>query len=157
MSQLILDGYNVIHKIPHLAAHLNSSLENARKALANFMTTWRQTRGYNGAICIVFDGRDGIISSSENLCGIKCVYTKTKHAADDRIISMVRNSKNPASLTVVSSDNYVTNNCRAHGAKTQPAQFLLETPGSNTQQADEKLSPAAEKDINEFLKKEWGL
>lgn len=157
MQQLILDGYNIIHKIPQLAAHIKTGLEGARKALANFMLTWKQTHGYNGAIYIVFDGREGIISNNENICGIKCVYTKTKNEADDRIISMVRNSKNPASLTVVSSDNYVTNNCKAHGAKALPAQFLLETLKSRTQQADEKLSPAAEKDINEFLKKKWGL
>ncbi|MFH1868130.1 MAG: NYN domain-containing protein [Candidatus Omnitrophota bacterium] len=157
MQQLILDGYNVIHKIPQLAAHLSVSLESARKSLANFMLTWKRTHAYRGEICIVFDGRDGILNSGEALCGIKCIYTKTKQDADDRIISIVRNSKNSAAIRVISNDNYVTNNCKAHGAAVKAVQFMLEPPKSKTEQTNKEIDPAAAKDINDFLKKEWGL
>jgi predicted RNA-binding protein with PIN domain len=79
MSQLILDGYNIIHKIPHLRVHLNQGLEDARKALVNFMITWARTHNYKGSISIIFDGRDGIINTTQPLCGIKCIYTKTNY------------------------------------------------------------------------------
>ena len=157
MKQLILDGYNVIHKIPELASHLNAGLEEARKALANFMATWRRAHAYNGTICIVFDGRDGIVSNNQSLCGIKCIYTKTKQEADDRIITMVKSSRDSKTITVISDDNYVQNNCTVHGATVNAAQFLLEPSKSKTKQLEKEISPAAAKDINDFLKKQWGL
>ena len=116
MPQLILDGYNVIHRIPQLRDHLTQNLGNARRALANFMIARTRTYNYKGKISIVFDGRDGIINTNQPFYGIKCIYTKTKQEADDKIISMVRNSQNSADITVISDDNYVTNNCKAHGA-----------------------------------------
>ena len=157
MKQFILDGYNVIHKIPQLAAHLSTSLEKSRKSLANFMLNWKMQHAYNGKICIVFDGRDGIIGNSGSLCGIKCIYTKTKQEADDRIITMVKSSRDSKTITVISDDNYVQNNCTVHGATVNAAQFLLEPSKSKTKQLEKEISPAAAKDINDFLKKQWGL
>ena len=157
MKQLILDGYNVIHKIPELASHLNASLEEARKALASFMATWKRTNTYNGTICIVFDGKDGIVSNDQSLCGIKCIYTKTKQEADDRIIAMVKNSRGSKTITVISNDNYVQNNCKVHGATVNAAQFLLQPSKSKKLQVEKNIDPATAKDINEFMKKEWGL
>ena len=157
MKQLILDGYNVIHKITELASHLNASLEQARKALASFMATWRRTHAYNGTICIVFDGKDGIVSNNQSLCGIKCIYTKTKQEADDRIIAMVKSSRGSKTITVISNDNYVQNNCKVHGATVNAAEFLLQPSKSKKLQAEKNIDPATAKDINDFMKKEWGL
>lgn len=154
MRQLILDGYNIIHKIPELEENLGSSLESARAALAGFMAGWKSRHARNCSICIVFDARGGE-NNDEILCGIKCVYAKG--GADDFIISMVKNSKAPANIVVVSSDNYVINNCRAHGAVIKPVDFLLEKAGPKARHAEEKLSPSAEREINEFLKKKWNL
>jgi len=157
MKLLILDGYNVIHKIPQVAAQLNTSLEQARLSLSNFILTWKKQHAYNGNICIVFDGKDGSISNSQSLSGIKCVYTNTKQEADDRIISMVKNSQNSKTITVVSNDNYVTNNCKAHGAVVKAVQFLLQPSKSRASQPDKNIDPATKKDINDYLRKEWGL
>ena len=157
MKQLIIDGYNVIHKIPLLATHLNARLEESRKALANFLSTWRRTHAYSGKICIVFDGKDGIVNNNLSLCGIKCIYTKTKQEADDRIIAMVKSSRGSKTTTVISNDNYVQNNCKVHGATVKSAEFLLQPPKSRKLQAEKNIDPATEKDINEYMKKEWGL
>jgi predicted RNA-binding protein with PIN domain len=158
MSQLILDGYNIIHKIPQLQTHLNHSLEDARKALASFMITWARTHHNKASISIVFDGRDGIISSSQSLCGIKCIYTKTKQEADDRIISIVRNSQNKKDITVISNDNYVTNNCKAHGATVKPAQYLLQGHKTASNAESEKLiDDKTATEITDMLRKEYGL
>ena len=157
MKQLILDGYNVIHKIPQLSAALNTSLEESRRLLANFMMTWKKTHAYNGRMCVVYDGRDGIINRGEASYGIKCIYTKTKQEADDRIISMVKSSQEPEAITVISNDNYVQNNCKVHGATVNAAQFLLRPSKSKTKQLEKEISPVAVKDINDYLRKEWGL
>jgi predicted RNA-binding protein with PIN domain len=158
MPQLILDGYNVIYKIPHLRDHLNQGLEDARKALANFMLTWARTHNYKGSISIVFDGRDGIINTNQSLCGVKCIYTKTKQEADDRIISIVRNSQNSKDITVISDDNYVANNCRAHGVTMRPSQYLLQENKVPSTCVPEKLIDSkTANEITDMLKKEYGL
>jgi predicted RNA-binding protein with PIN domain len=158
MPQIILDGYNIIHKIPQLQSHLNHGLEDARQALASFMITWARTHHNKTSISIIFDGRDGIISSSQSLCGIKCIYTKTKQEADDKIISIVRNSQNKQDITVISGDNYVTNSCKAHGATVRPAQYLLQEHKTASSTESEKLiDDKTANEITDMLRKEYGL
>jgi predicted RNA-binding protein with PIN domain len=157
MNQIILDGYNVIHKIPQLKHNLENSLENARTSLANFVMTWTKTHTHKGSIAIVFDGRDGIINSSQSICGIKCIFTKTKQEADDRIISMVRNHPNSKEIIVISDDNYVTNNCKAHGAQVRPADFLTQPKSQVSIQDDKHIDSKTEQEITNWLKKQYGM
>ena len=158
MNQLILDGYNVIHKIPQLRQHLDKSLEDARMALASFVLTWGRTHSHQGKITIVFDGRDTVCSNTgNNLCGVSCIYTKTKQDADDRIIAMVRNNPNSKEIIVISDDNYVTNNCKAHGAQVRSASFLLQSKAQDAAQEDKIIDSKTEHEINEWLKKEYGF
>ena len=157
MSQLILDGYNVIHKIPQLRDYLDRNLEDARKALANFMITWARTHNYKGKISIIFDGRDQVYSNrSGNLCGISCIYSKDKEA-DERIISIVRNSQNPAEITVISDDNYVMNNCKAYGATVRLSQYLLRVKASAACQPEKVIDDKTANEITDMLRKEYGL
>ncbi len=162
MKQLILDGYNVIHEIPQLKKNLLLSLEDARTALVDFMQIWINNRSYRGKINIVFDGIDGFIRSSKTLYGINCMYSKSGQKADDYIICMVRETKNRAGITVVSNDNYVRGTCSSLGAATERPAFLTEYPKLKmrritTQKIAKKISAAAEKEINEFLKEKWGI
>ena len=158
MNQLILDGYNVIYKIPQLRQHLEKSLENARIALASFVLTWGRTHNHKGKITIVFDGRDSICSNAgNNLCGVNCVYTKTKQEADDRIISMVRNSPHSKEIIVISDDNYVTNNCKVHGAQVKSAGFLSQSKAPEGALDDKSIDRKTESEINEWLKKQYGM
>jgi len=122
------------------------------------MITWARTHHHKSSISIVFDGRDGIINSSQSLCGIKCIYTKTKQEADDKIISIVRNSQNKKDITVISDDNYVTNNCKAHGATVRPAQYLLqEHKTASTAESEKLIDDKTANEITDMLRKEYGL
>ena len=123
---LIVDGYNVIGRNPILREKKSTSLERARIALANMVFTWNQRHDSYDCL-IVFDGRDPIGSNSSKVIvsGVRCLFTKTKIEADDEIIRAVRESLGVASnITVVSDDNYVGNNCRAHGATVEPASYF---------------------------------
>lgn len=121
----ILDGYNVIYRIPELTAKLEESLAAARSALAMYAADWKRSR-VNAEVIMVFDGRDSdfIDCSRTKIGGIDCVFTRTREAADDRIIRMVQNSKEPSRITVISDDNQVRNSSRAHGARVEYATFL---------------------------------
>ena len=126
MKTIILDGYNVIYKIPELTRKLDESLETARIALAHLLSDWRR-RYSNADICIVFDGKDheAIDASFAKISGIECVFTRTGETADQRIIKIVHSSKSPRDILVISEDNSVINSCRVHGAEVKPANFLL--------------------------------
>ena len=123
----IIDGYNAIHKIPELEARLGKSLESARTALAMEISGWRR-RYANAKIYIVFDGRDEHIfdSSRTKICGIDCIFTRSNESADDRIINIVRGSKDSSAITVISDDNMVRNSCKAHRAQVKYTSFLQE-------------------------------
>ncbi len=128
MKTIILDGYNVIYKIPELAIKLDESLSAARTALAMHMSNWGRKYLYQ-QIHIVFDGQDSATRgySQTALHGIECSFTRTKEEADDRILSMIRKSKEPFNITVISADNRVSNSCRTHGVSVKPPSFLEQT------------------------------
>ena len=93
---------------------------------------------------------------------INCIYSKSGQKADDYIICMVRENKNRSCTTVVSNDNYVRGTCSSLGAATERPSFLKDSPKLktrkiNNQKSANKVSPAHEKEINEFLKEKWGI
>jgi predicted RNA-binding protein with PIN domain len=123
---LIVDGYNVINRIPKLQASLDGGLPNARNRLALEVANWG--REHPGVEClIVFDGEfQGSGGREQKIAGIRCLFTLTRHGGDDEIIRFVREFKGrPRDITVVSDDNKVGNNCRAHGAAVRPSSFIM--------------------------------
>ncbi len=161
---LLVDGYNVINRLPELRPSLAGGLENAQNALALQISTWK--RAHPGFECvIVFDGNpvhgpDAV----RRLAGIKCIFSRTPHGGDATIIAFVRDHWGRTSdITVVSDDNYVRNNCRAHGASVQPSSFILvraaRPAGSRGKPtADGKdIDRRTAAEIDRELKKKFGL
>jgi predicted RNA-binding protein with PIN domain len=160
---LLVDGYNVINRLPELKSSLEGGLENAQNRLALEISTWR--RAHPGAECvIVFDGNPKHGGGVRRLAGIKCIFTAIAHGGDAAIIDFVKNYYGKTSdITVVSDDNYVRNNCRAHGAAVRPASCILSRKarpaGSRGKPAaDEKrIDRRAVADIDKELRKKFGL
>ena len=128
---LLVDGYNVIHRVPELRPSLDGGLQNARNRLALQVARW--ARAHPGVEClIVFDGdidRSGG-RGEERIAGVRCAYSLTAHGGDDELIRIVRDHKGRTSdITVVSDDNKVGNSCRAHGAVVRPAGFIMDAGG----------------------------
>ncbi len=171
LKYLLVDGYNIIHRLPELKALLDggpaSGLEAARQRLALLISTWRQSRP--GVECrIVFDGDHKYTSGRPlSLAGIPAVFTRTSHGADAEIIRLVREHRGPkAEITVVSDDNSIRNSCRAHGAalesssfirtaKSRPAQFGR--PQAGPVSSGKGLSGKAAADVTAELKKKFGI
>jgi len=130
MRTIILDGYNVIYKIPELTSKLNESLEAARIALAMLLSTWKKKYLYS-RVYIVFDGKDNVTREypqTKKVCGIDCCFTGGGEEADERIITLIRDYGDSSEITVISDDNKVRNNCKAFGVKAESPSFLQE-PG----------------------------
>ncbi|MDH4197196.1 MAG: NYN domain-containing protein [Candidatus Aminicenantes bacterium] len=123
---ILVDGYNVINRIPELKPSLDAGLENARTRLALQISSWSHDHPAFECI-IVFDGNVQYAGGrDQRLAGVRCIFSRTSHGGDDEIIRFVRNYKGrPSDITVVSDDHNVGNNCRAHGASVQPSSYIM--------------------------------
>lgn len=161
---LLIDGYNVINRVPELKPSLDGGLENARIRLALQISTWSQTHPAIECV-IVFDGDLQYAGGRDSrLAGIRCIFSRAAHGGDDEIIRFVRDYKGRTSdITVVSDDNNVRNNCRAHGASIQPSSYIMtgrtrHAGGRGKVPADGKgLDKKAAAEIDKELRKKFGL
>lgn len=161
---LLVDGYNVINRVPELRLGLAQGLENARMRLALQVSTWNKT--HPGYMCIVvFDGEaDHRGGREQTLAGVRCVFTATAHGGDDALIRLAReHGAQGHEVTAVSDDNKVGNNCRAHGATVQPTSFLMRVgkPQISTRARGDVpakgLSRKAATEIDAELRKKFGI
>lgn len=166
LTILLVDGYNVINRVPELRVSLEKGLEQARLRLALQVATWNRTHPAYEPV-IVFDGRDRNAGGSrQNLAGIQCVFSQVTHGGDEEIIRLVReNRARGADVVVVSDDNNVGNNSRVHGATVRPSAFIMETKAPTTARAasrgradaEKGLSRKAATEIDRELKKKFGI
>jgi predicted RNA-binding protein with PIN domain len=136
---------------------LKVSLEKGREALENHLANWKRLKHYTGNIIIVYDGQE---AGSDKKHGFEYIFTSSHDEADDRIIRIIRDHKNPKDVIVVSDDNKVRNNCRALGVKVMPVSYLLierstKNPKKSSKLSEKPVSPSMRK-ITDELKKEWG-
>jgi predicted RNA-binding protein with PIN domain len=161
---LLIDGYNVINRVPELEVSLDGGLENARKRLILQISTWSQT--HPAFECtIIFDGDLKYAGGREvRLAGIRCIFSRKSHGGDDEIIRYVKNFKGRTSdITVVSDDNNVRNNCRAHGASIESAGYIMTGKSGHTAERKEAsivgkhIDQRAAAAITKELRKKLGL
>lgn len=162
---LIVDGYNVIHRIPIFRALLTRNLESARDRLVSHCTTWLASRKNTERILVVFDGKQ---PDSTEICprpGIRVIYSRKGETADDYIVSLVRNGGKGMRYTVVSDDQEVAGRTRQLGGQALSAAEFCDRPeeapcasrrkGSDS--AKPGLPPATEQRINADLRRQWHL
>ena len=162
---LIVDGYNAIHQIPELRARLKRGLEFSRSGLAGLVSSWN--RNHPGFDCrIVFDGNNSAPGPAKTtINGVSCFFTRTKSEADDEILRNVREYRgDKAAITVVSDDNYVRNNSKAHGAQVQSVSYLVASPKNGPKgrppesKTEEKIIDSkTASQINKELRIKYGL
>jgi len=138
MSEIyILDGYNVIGKIPRLREiKLSRGLEAARKALAMMLSDINHNRSHI-KFKVIFDGKAGEMPnySKADLHGIECIFTRSGEEADDYIGMMLMDRKNNTGVVVISGDNKVRNKCKVYGASVQEPQSLEKLAGNQSKSA----------------------
>jgi predicted RNA-binding protein with PIN domain len=163
---LLVDGYNVINRVPELRPSLEVGLENARLRLALQVSTWNRTHPSYECV-IIFDGDERYTGApNQDLAGVRCLFSKTAHGGDDKIIRLVRSYRDRgADVTVVSDDNKVSNNCRAHGATVRPSSFIMsvKAPGAPRARAGKPaaggkgIGRKAAAEIDKELRKKFGV
>lgn len=158
---LIIDGYNVIYKIPALKEIIHQSLEKARIELAKYLNHWKRLRRYRFPIIIVFDSKDAPFTDCEtSFKGIKFLFSHLGRNADEEIIAFIQKQKNRNTITVISEDNYVRNHCKVYGVTIQPVSYITHQDTQNRrkpQRREKKVSQKNASEINSYLKKVWNI
>lgn len=109
----MIDGYNMIRRIPHFKMVEREGLESGRDALLLELERYGAAHGYS--ITVVFDGsgrpspESGPLPHRESFAGIDVVFSEKGQTADDAMILMVgelrsNRLENPVDIVVVSDD-----------------------------------------------------
>ncbi len=117
---IIIDGYNVIFKISELGYTTEKSdIEVLRNKFLNILEQYKEKRKHK--LIVVFDGKGHGNSMATGTAGIDVVFSSEGLEADDEIKRMVRNSKNPKHITVITSDRDIEQHVKKYGCKVVDA------------------------------------
>ena len=140
----LIDGNNLIWKIPRLAKLQNQDKQAAREGLIPLLDRKLATSGTEAIVYL--DGfPDGVLNSSK----AKIKYSRNR-IADDLIIEEIERSKNPRTICVVSSDHEIQNFAKVCGAKIIKSEEFFNDK-SDEQTEDEKPKGKIG-DVDEWMK-----
>ncbi len=118
--QFLLDGYNVLHKMPEL---LEKSLEDGRAGLLQFISQKRPQGSSRNSVTVVFDGSEDVWSIPTP--GETRVLFSKGESADDLLKRLIEEAANPREIVLVSDDRELVKFAGAHGADVWTvAEFL---------------------------------
>ena len=101
MKHFIIDGNNLIGKIPSIKNLQRNNRQASREKLAFLLGRYFST----GRIMVSLHF-DGHVNDEIKVAGIRIKYSGSK-TADDKIKNEIERSKNPKNITVVTSDNNI--------------------------------------------------
>ena len=113
---MILDAYNILHRVPRWRGLLEESLESAREQVLGYCRRWMATRGDVWLFCVVFDGDSSTGGLQSAGAGIRVFFSRSGQTADDRLLAILDEFGPQFSYTVVSDDHYVRDKARLLGA-----------------------------------------
>jgi predicted RNA-binding protein with PIN domain len=155
---LLIDGYNLTHKIQQLSA---PTLEASRAALVRFIETHRPQGSVRNDVTVVFDG-------SEDVCGgalhgqTRVLFSKGE-SADDLIKRLVTDAVRPADMVVVTDDRGLAHYVAALGAQVWSVDVFVaqakkkDAPRRTSERAGDlkTISYAFETRVNRELSERW--
>ncbi len=113
-SYLIIDGYNLIYKIPPLLEASRNSIDLARDELINIVGSYCDY--YNAEGIIVYDGNQSKRTVEDGNPAV--IYSKKGESADTVIESLVYKLKDRQEARVVTDDRVMSNMVSGMGALT---------------------------------------
>ena len=149
---IVVDGYNLVLRSPHLKPGPDRTLEESRAKLVNLLS-WAVGTG-DARFLVVFDGAD--VARREGGGGrIEVRYSKPPLKADDVIRQIVEDQvERVEKLTVVTADLEVARHARAMGANVAIADLFLSSmlgsAGAETPKEAEKPSTLSKKELEEW-------
>jgi predicted RNA-binding protein with PIN domain len=147
----ILDGYNLIKKIPEFSS---KKIRHAREDLIRLIEEKRLTGSKRNRVTVVFDGYSDDFSSKRQI-PFEIIFAKD---ADEKIRDIIKKVDNPKEIVVITDDRQLQDSVRLLGAKVQNLESFLEKlkrPKAITEDLKLEFSPKLKDEITEELKKIW--
>jgi predicted RNA-binding protein with PIN domain len=122
--QIVIDGYNLIHRSPDLRPGPERTLEEAREKLINLLS-WTVGSG-DARFVVVFDGADGGGDTQTGSARVQVRWSRPPAKADDVIRTLVEAEiEREQRVTVVTADLEVARHARAMGATVALSDLFL--------------------------------
>ena len=126
-QRLVVDGYNLAHKMAEIKPMLPGDLELARDRLVLVLANYALRRNLD--VTVVFDNRRGLAGTrGDSRSGVKVVFAQSD--ADSYIKRMLERERNPKSCTVVTSDNSIRLHVADFGARLLRSEELAAEMGT---------------------------
>lgn len=124
MERIIVDGYNVIHRVSDLRPFLERSLEEARAELLLRIKSYLTHR--KAEIVVVFDGDHVYAPALVGGNRLRVIFSKPPEKADAVILSLLGRAAKRGDLILVSDDQEIVAQARQVGARTLSAREFFE-------------------------------
>lgn len=148
MLLYIIDGFNVIHKVPSL-----KKSASPHRDLIQYIKTHKLAGSLNNKVVIFFDG--GIDYDARREREFEIIFTLDK-SADNAIKERVHRFKNKSEVVVVSDDREIIDYVRKEGARFLRVNDFAKTEKASKKEADDKeISFPLQAQITEELRKIW--
>jgi predicted RNA-binding protein with PIN domain len=109
--RLVVDGMNLIGSRP------NEWWRDRRRAMRELVEELEQYAGESGEpVTVVFDARPGAVPATAAAVRVLAAAARDRDAADEEIVRIVDETREPGALTVVTSDARLAARVRALGA-----------------------------------------
>jgi len=112
-NKIIIDAWNIIWKIPEISKLIPNDLAQARTKFNLLVKNFFQNK--KSVYKIIYDGQPGIISSKYEFKGQDIQFSKNPESADQKILSFLKNQKNPSQWTIISSDRELSGRAKNIG------------------------------------------
>lgn len=148
MLQFIIDGYNLVHKIPEVKGSSTPCSD-----LLTFICKNKLTGSFNNDVWIVFDG--GRPPYQINNFQYKILFSG-QESADDRIIKKVEQAKNKKQIIVVTDDRELRYRAKSLQAQTCSVdEFISKIKKKEKKEEVKDIKYSLQREITEELKKIW--
>jgi predicted RNA-binding protein with PIN domain len=146
---IVVDGYNIVLRSPHLKPGPGRTLREAREKLVNLLS-WAVGHG-EARFLVVFDGAESGGGGREGSGRIEVRYARPPRSADDLIREIVEDQiERVERLTVVTADLEVARHARAMGADVAIADLFLASVLGPSTETPEKPGTLSKKELEEW-------
>src|SRR3989338_10813375 len=152
----ILDGYNILLRSRQFNRFSDSDeMSGARQKLIQFLERERPQGSVRNRVTIVFDGRADVIGDWRGVShqGIRVIFTEGE-SADDRILELIEEEKEPSQTVIVTDDRELSYRARQFRVKPLSVKdFLAKRKPEENSPAD--VDPDEAREITRQLAKFW--
>jgi len=121
MEKIIIDGYNLLFCNDEFSKHLEEGwtvVDTITEMLQEFRVLPYKLKKKT---LLVFDGNKGAYGNprEQTILGFKTIFTPPGKTADQKILELVNNAKNPKEILVVTNDNEIIKNLNSYKAQVE--------------------------------------